>query len=29
VRICDQEYQLIIQRDLTVPVDQQVNEDGH
>lgn len=29
VRICDQEYQLIIQRDLTVPVDQQVNEDDH
>lgn len=29
VRICDQDYQLIIQRDLTVPVDQQVNEDGH
>ena len=22
-------HQLIIQRDLTVPVDQQVNEDGH
>ena len=29
VRICDQGYQLIIQRDLTVPVDQQVNKDGH
>jgi len=29
VRICDQEYQLIIQRDLTVPVDQKVNEDDH
>lgn len=29
VRICDQDYQLIIQRDLTVPVDQQVNKDGH
>ena len=29
VRICDQDYQLIMQRDLTVPVDQQVNEDGH
>ena len=29
VRICDQEYQRIIQRDLTVPVDQQVSEDGH
>ena len=29
VRIFDQEYQLIIQRDLTVPVDQQVNEDDH
>lgn len=29
VPICDQEYQLIIRRDLTVPVDQQVNEDDH
>lgn len=29
VRICNQDYQLIIQRDLTVPVDQQVNKDGH
>ena len=29
VRIFDQEYQLIIQRDLTVPVDQKVNEDDH
>ena len=29
VRVCDQEYQLIIHRDLTVPVDQQVNEDDH
>ena len=29
VRICDQEYQLIIQRDLTVPVEQKVNEDDH
>ncbi|MBC43814.1 MAG: hypothetical protein CML19_16475 [Pusillimonas sp.] len=29
VRICDQEYQLIIHRDLTVPVDQPVNKDGH
>ena len=29
VPICDQEYQLIIQRDLTVPVDQKVNEDDH
>jgi len=29
VRICDQEYQRIIQCDLTVPVDQQVSEDGH
>jgi len=29
VRICDQDYQLIIQRDLTVPIDQQVNEDDH
>lgn len=29
VRICDQDYQLIIQRDLTVPVDQKVNEDDH
>ncbi len=29
VRVCDQEYQLIIQRDLTVPIDQQVNQDDH
>lgn len=29
VRICDQEHQLIIRRDLTVSVDQQVNEDSH
>lgn len=29
VCICNQDYQLIIQRDLTVPVDQQVNKDGH
>jgi len=28
VRICDPSYRAIIQRDLTVPVDQQVNEDG-
>lgn len=29
VRICDQEDQLIIHRDLTVPVDQPVNENDH
>lgn len=28
VRMCDPSYHAIIQRDLTVPVDQQVNEDG-
>jgi hypothetical protein len=29
VPICDPDYHLIIQRDLTVPVDQQVNQDVH
>lgn len=29
VRICDPGHHQIIQRDLTVPVDQQVNEDDH
>ncbi len=29
VRICDPDLQLIIQRDLTVPVEQQVSKDGH
>lgn len=29
VPICDPDYHLTIQRDLTVPVDQQVNENVH
>jgi len=29
VHLCDLTHQAIIQRDLTVPVDQQVNDDDH
>ena len=29
VHLCDPTHQTIVQRDLTVPVDQQVNDDDH